>query len=130
MRRPGAILMVALIAGTAGAQQKPADQVEQPIPKGLCRFETFAAARQVKADPPIEEMMRFDLSVLTEHRVFFPKGTTVIVNLYEGSWVCVTGPFGGATSGWPFRTGWMKRELLGPVEEQLPASVTHHTKGQ
>jgi hypothetical protein len=130
MRRPGVILLLALVACSAGAQSKPADQMGPLVPKGLCTYNEHGATRHVKADPPIEEMMHFDQSALTEHRAFFPRGTTVWVNRYEGSWVCVTGPFGGPTSGWPFRTGWMKTDLLGPVEEQLPASVTYRTKGQ
>jgi hypothetical protein len=124
------MLMLALVACTAEAQQKPADQTDSSAPRGLCTYNRLGALRQVKADPPIEELMRFDDSLVTEHRTFFRKGTTVTVNRYEGNWACVTGPFGGATSGWPFRTGWIKKDLLRPMEEQAPAPVTYHTKGQ
>ena len=126
MSRPGAILMLALLACMAGGQQKPAGQTEAPVPKGLCSYNRLGALRQVKADPSIEEMMRLDQAVLTEHRVFFRKGTTVTVNQYERSWVCVTGPFGGPTSGWPFMTGWMKKDLLGSTEERGPGSGADH----
>jgi hypothetical protein len=125
MSKPGAILILALAACTAGAQQKPSVETEPPVPKSLCRSERLSAVRQVKADPPIEELMRFDQSLITEHRVFFRKGSIVTVSRYDGYWACVTGPFERPTSGSPFRTGWMKTALLGPVEQEPASGIDH-----
>ncbi len=168
MSKPGAILMLALVACTAVAQQKPADQMEGPVPKSLCRFSQFSPVRQVIAGPSFEDLARSNLLLLTDHRVFFRKGMIVSVSRREGAWSCVTGWIEGPTSGGAgmapghrgpatltefiqlglseanlcaarncpgnnsteVRTGWMKSDMLGPVEEQPPMSVTHRTKGQ
>lgn len=116
--------MLALAACMAGGQQKSADQTEQPVPKRFCQYVKYAPWRQVKADPPIEDLTRFDMSVLTGDRVIFHKGTVVTLNRREGSWSCVSGNFNDSSKGWQFRTGWMKSDLLGPVEEQEPSAGT------
>ncbi len=123
MRVLAVILLFAIVLLPAAAQQDASRPDAGPsVPKGPCRFERLSSLRQVKRIPPIQELMHFDLSVLTEHRVFFPIGTTVMVNRQAGLWSCVTGPLNYATSGWPFRTGRMESSLLGPVEERQSES--------
>lgn len=117
-----AVLLTAMVACTAGAQQNPVDQTEPAVPRSVCRYERLSAIRQVKLDPPVEDLSDFFLSSIVEHRVYFRPGTIVTVSRREGSWSCVTGPWLVASSGWPFRTGWMKTALLGQVEKQQPAS--------
>ncbi len=127
MRTVAAILLFAIAVPWAAAQDLGSKRtMEPPVPKATCRYSRLAAWRQVKADPPIEDLMRFDLSSPTEHRVFFPIGTIVTVSRREGAWSCVMGPFREATSGSPFLIGWMRTDLLGPVEDQEPASKIDH----
>jgi hypothetical protein len=126
MCRAGAILMLAGAACTIAAQQKPAEQREQLVPKGVCQPDKRSPLRQVTEDPRIEDLARFDLSILTDHRVYFPEGAVVAVGRREGGWSCVSGSSLTTKSGWQYRTGWMKSDLPGPVEEQAPSSVTHH----
>ena len=116
--------MLALVACIAGAQQKPADQTDLPVSKRFCQYVKYGPWRQVKSDPPIEDLTRFDMSVLTGDRVTFHKGTVVTLNRSEGVWSCVSGNLSDPSKGWQFRTGWMKTGLLGPVEEQEPATRT------
>jgi hypothetical protein len=117
MRALAAVFLFAIAVLPIGAQQdasKPS--VETSVPKGPCRYERMSVVRQVKGTPPIEDRLHFDVSVLTERRVFFPIGALVSVNRQEGLWSCVSGSAGLSSSS-PFRTGWMRSSFLGQVEE-------------
>ncbi len=109
------MILAVIAANATWAQETPH---KQGAPKLPCHFDdSFGWDHLVIRTPPIEELMRFDDSFMTEHRVFFPTGTLVSVSRQEGPWSCVTGPFGGPSSGSQFlRTGWMKTELLVRLE--------------
>jgi hypothetical protein len=106
-----AVIFLFAIAALPAPAQRGSNLLESPVPKGPCRYTRLSGIRQVKESPSIEELTRFDISVLTAHWVFFPVGTEVSVNRREGPWSCVSG-------GWPFRTGWMETWLLGPLVEK------------
>lgn len=125
MRALAAIFLFVITFSPSGAQQSVSKQTpEPPVPKRPCRYQRIAVLRRVKADPPIEDLVHFDLSVLTDRRIFFPVGTVVSVSRQEGGWSCATGPM-GPSSGWPFRTGWTRTDLLGPFEEGDSGSGPH-----
>jgi hypothetical protein len=101
------------------------DTQEPPFPKVACRSSKWAPWFRVKADPPIEERTRFDLSVLTQRHVVFRIGTIVGVSRREGPWSCVTGSV-EAPSGWQSWTGWIKSSLLGPMDPPEDGSGISH----
>ena len=108
-----ATVLFAFVAAVAGAQQAGSNQTAEPsVPKSTCSFDRLSNLRRVSSAPPIEELLRFDPSLLLKHRVFFPVGTIVAVNRQEGPWSCVTGPIGPMGGGFGLRTGWMQTGLL------------------
>ena len=108
-------MLLAVIATNATWTKETPNK--QGAPKLACHSnDSLDWDHMVVRTPPIEELMRFDDSSINERRVFFPTGTLVSVSRQEGPWSCVTGPFGEATSGSPFRTGWMKTDLLVRLE--------------
>jgi hypothetical protein len=115
MRAVASILLCTISLIPAFAQQNSPNQVSEPLPKTRCQFErTEAVLRKVKPSP-VDDLLRFDQAALREQRVFFRAGTLVSVSRRVGLWSCVTGPMDIPTSGSPFRTGWMKTDLLEPV---------------
>lgn len=117
MRLFRAIFLCA-IAVCAGAQERGSSPAVLPsVPKLPCRYDRLSMVREVKGSPPTEVLMRFDLSTLTENRVFFPIGAEVLVSRREGVWSCVSGSM-KSSSGWTYRNGWTLSSLLGPLDAE------------
>ena len=130
MRIPGIMLLVAMSANTSWGQTP---SFKGGVPGGPCFFNRLAITSVVVGTPSLEDVQHFfDISVLTEHRVFFPVGTMVTVYRQSGGWSCVTGPADHATSGAPpangIQTGWMRTELLERMEPRKRQSCSTNPK--
>jgi hypothetical protein len=118
MRVFAAIFLFVTAAQGAVAQQNVSKQTaDSRLPKTVCRYDRLSGLRRVIAEPSIEELTHFDLSVLTQPWVSFRIGTIVSVSRQKGPWSCVSASE-ETWSGSLFRSGWMKSSLLGPLEAQ------------